>query len=88
MAADEGVGGSTEGKGETEEVVEKATGSGVKDVGEHDVHGVFGPDGAGTKHGKAKLHGKDEVGGKEKVVVVDGIGGGAESGGYCGESGA
>lgn len=85
MTADEGVGGSAKSEGEAEEVVEKAAGSGVKDVGEHDVHGVFGADGAGTEHGKAELHGEDEIGGEEKVDGVDGefgvgevVGGGGE----------
>ena len=86
VAADEGVGGGTKGKGKAKEVVGEATGSGVKDVGEHDVHGVFGTDRASTKHGKPQLHGEDEVGGEEEVCVVDGVGGGAESGGYGSES--
>ncbi|KAF7837395.1 hypothetical protein G2W53_005877 [Senna tora] len=75
MTADEGVGGGTEGESEAEEVVEEAAGGGVEDVGEHDVHGVFGANGAGAEHGEAELHGEDEVGGEEEVGVVEGIGG-------------
>ena len=44
VATDEGVRRGTKGEGEAEEVVREATGSGVEDVGEHDVHGVLGTD--------------------------------------------
>ncbi len=73
MAADEAIGGLAEGKSEAEEVVGKATGRGVEDVGEHNVHGVFGANRASTKHGKAELHGEDKIGREEKVSAVDGI---------------
>lgn len=88
VATDEGVGGGTEGKGEPKEVVGETTGSCVEDISEHDVHSVFGTDGASAEHGEAELHGEDKVGGEEEVGVVDRVGGGAESGGYGGESGA
>lgn len=73
VAADEAVGRGAESEGEAEEVVEEAAGGGVEDVGEHDVHGVFGADGAGAEHGEAELHGEDEVGGEEEVGSVDGV---------------
>ena len=75
VAADEAVGGCAEGEGEAEEVVEEATGGRVQDVGEHDVHGVLGADGAGAEHGEAELHGEDEVCGEEEVGVVHREGG-------------
>lgn len=95
MAADEAVGRRTVGEGEAEEVVEEAAGGGVEDVGEHDVHGVFGANGAGAEHGEAELHGEDEVGGVEEVGVVDGVvdvgeavgGGGEEAADVCGGAG-
>nr|GMD67820.1 hypothetical protein CR513_44452 [Ipomoea batatas] len=61
VVADEAVGvaAGAEGEGEAEEVVEEATGGGVEDVGEHDVHSVLGADGAGAEHGEAELHGED-----------------------------
>ncbi|KAG5127205.1 hypothetical protein JHK82_028040 [Glycine max] len=74
MFTDEAVGGGAESEGEAEEVVEEAAGGSVQDVGEHDVHGVLGADGAGAEHGEAELHRKNEVGGKEEVGVVDGEG--------------
>ncbi|KAM3388167.1 hypothetical protein ACQJBY_010748 [Aegilops geniculata] len=67
---DEAVGGRAEGEGEAEEVVEERAGGGVEHVGEHDVHGVLGPDGAGAEHGEAELHGEDEVGREEQVGGV------------------
>ena len=70
--SDEAVGGAAEGEGVAEEVVAEAAGRGVEDVGEHDVHGVLGADGAGAEHGEAELHGEDEVGGEEEVGGVDG----------------
>ena len=85
MAADEGVGGAAEGKGEAEEVVKEAAGGSVEDVGEHDVHGVFSTDGAGAEHGEAELHREDEVGGEEEVDGVDGEFGVGEVGGGCRE---
>lgn len=48
VSADEGVGGSAEGKGKAEEVIGEGTGSGIEDVGEHDIHGVLGTNGAGA----------------------------------------
>ena len=83
--ANEGVGGRSEGESEAEEVVEETAGCGVEDVGEHDVHGVFGSYGTGTEHGEAELHGEDEVGREEEVGGVDGIGGVSEFGGDGGE---
>lgn len=59
MAADEAVGGCSKGESEAEEIVGEATGGSVKDIGEHDVHGVFGSNRAGTEHGETKLHGED-----------------------------
>lgn len=44
MATDEAVGRCSEGESVAEEVVEEPTGSGVKNVGKHYVHGVFGSD--------------------------------------------
>ena len=73
VVADEAVWRGAESEGEAEEVVEEAAGGGVEDVGEHDVHGVFGADGAGAEHGEAELHGEDEVGGEEEVGSVDGV---------------
>ena len=73
MAANEAIGRGSEGKCVAEEVVEEASSGGVEDVGEHDVHGVFGADGAGAKHGEAELHREDEVGGEEKVGVIEGV---------------
>ncbi|XBH78987.1 hypothetical protein VPH35_105073 [Triticum aestivum] len=72
---DEAVGGRTEGEGEAEEVVEERAGGGVEHVGEHDVHGVLGPDGARAEHGEAELHGEHQVGGEEQVRRVDRRGG-------------
>lgn len=59
MAADEAVGGCSKGESKAEEIVGEATGCSVEDIGEHDVHGVFGSNGAGAEHGKTKLHGED-----------------------------
>lgn len=59
VAADEAVGGCTEGESEAEEIVGESTGGSIKDVGEHDVHRVFGSNGAGAEHGEAELHGED-----------------------------
>jgi len=66
VAPDEAVGGRPEGEGEAEEVVEERAGGGVEDVGEHDVDGVLGLDGARAEHGE------DEVGGEEQVRRVHG----------------
>ena len=73
MLTDEAIGGRAEGECKAEEVVEEAAGGGVEDIGEHDIHGVFGANGAGTEHGEAKLHGEDEISGEKEVSVVDGI---------------
>lgn len=62
MMANEAIRGCAEGEGEAKEVIRDGTGCSVEDVGEHDVHGVFGANGAGAEHGKAQLHGEDEVG--------------------------
>jgi len=75
VAADEAVGRGTEGESEAEEVVGEATGGGVEDVGEHDVHGVLCSDGSCAEHGETKLHGEDQIRGEKKVGVVDCIGG-------------
>ena len=61
VAADEAVGGAAEGECKAEQVVGETAGGGVEDVGEHDVHGVFGSDGAGAEHGEAELHGEDKI---------------------------
>ncbi|CAM8883377.1 unnamed protein product [Rhodiola kirilowii] len=46
-----------------EEVKEQAAGCGVEDVGQHDVHGVLGVDGADAEHDEAEVGGEEEVGG-------------------------
>jgi len=76
--ANEPIGGSPEGKRKTKEVIKEATGCSVKNICEHDVHGVFGTYGACTEHGEAKLHGEHKVGGEEEICVVHGILGGGE----------
>ena len=86
MAADEAVGGATEGKSKAEEVVEEATSGGVEDVCQHDVHGVFGANGTGAEHGEAELHGEDEVSRKQEVGTVHGKGGVGESAFHSGKS--
>ena len=85
MVADEAVWGGPKSEGKAEEVIEDTTGGGVEDVGEHDVHGVFGSDGAGAEHGEAELHGEDEVGGEEEIGGVYGVGSVGEFVGDVGE---
>jgi len=58
---DETVGRGAKSKGKTEHVEEDATGGGVQDIRQHDVHGVLGTYRTSTKHGKAKLHGEYKV---------------------------
>lgn len=73
MFANETIGGIAKGKGKAEKVIEKASGGSIKDIGEHNVHGVFGTNGACAQHGKAKLHDEYKIGREEKVSVVNGI---------------
>ena len=75
VLADEAVGGGAEGEGKAKEIVEEASGGGIENVGEHDVHGVLGADGAGAEHREAELHYEDEVRGEEQVRRVDGAAG-------------
>ena len=74
MLADKAVGGGAEGEGKAEEIVKEAAGGGVENIGQHNVHGVLGADGAGAEHREAELHRKDKVRGEEEVRCVDGIG--------------
>ena len=70
VLADEAVGRGPVREGEAEEVVEERAGGGVEHVGEHDVHGVLGADGARAEHGEPELHGEDEVRREEQVRRV------------------
>lgn len=76
--SDERVAWGAKGESETEEVVEEGASSGVEDVGEHNVHSVFGTNGACTKHCETELHGEYKVGREKKEGGVDGVGGGGE----------
>ena len=83
---DEAIGGRAKGKSEAKEVVEKATGGGIEDIGEHNIHGVLGTNRASAEHGEAKLHGKDEISREKEVSIVDRIVGVGEIVGDGGES--